>query len=95
MLNIPSKALRHGLAVGGPLAGEVLTTDYPKGIVVVDKVRGHAWIYDYDYSEQKFIARSDTPAALNFDTSETYNIRRAAEENNYEVRSHPRAGEDY
>jgi hypothetical protein len=93
MMRIPTKALRQGAALGGPLAGQVLTTDYPKGIIIVDKPKGMAWVYDWNYNTRNFQARA--MSALVWDETAEVNIRRAAAENNYEVRSHPKAGEDY
>jgi hypothetical protein len=93
MINIPTKSLRSGLAVGGPLAGEVLATDYPKGIIIVDRPKNRAWVYDWNFEDRKFHARPEQD--LKWEQSEKFNIRRAMEQNNYEVRSHPRAGEDY
>lgn len=95
MVNIPSKALRSGVAVGGPLAGEVLTTDYPKGIIIVDRPKSVAWVYDWNFEQRNFTARSEQPQVLQWSQEEQFNVRRAMEENNYEVRSHPKAGEDY
>lgn len=92
-MNIPIKALRQGAALGGPMAGQVLTTDYPKGIIIVDKPKGKAWVYDWNFESRNFQSRAEAP--LIWDQEEQYNIRRAAHENNYEVRSHPLAGEDY
>ena len=95
MTVFPSKSLYTGLAVGGPMAGEVLTTDYPKGIVIIDRPRGQMWIYDWDLEKKNFSVRGSEPQVLQWSQEEQYNIRRAMEENNYEVRSHPKAGEDY
>lgn len=93
MINIPTKSLRQGPALGGPLAGEILTTDYPKGIIVVDKPKNKAWVYDWNFETRNFQARAEQ--SLVWDQAEKFNIRRAMEENHYEVRSHPRAGENY
>jgi hypothetical protein len=95
MINVPSKALRRGEAIGGPLAGEILSTDYPKGIIVVDRIKHAAWVYDFSVDPNRFVCRSDQAEILEWRQELQYNIRRAMEENNYEVRSHPRAGEDY
>ena len=95
MISFPSKPVRRGLAEGGPFNGQALSTDYPKGIIVIDRPRNVAWVYDWSEDSKKFVARSDEPSTLVWDQSQQSNVRRAMEENNYEVRSHPRAGEDY
>jgi hypothetical protein len=95
MISVPSKVLRRGEAIGGPFAGQVLSTDYPKGIIVVDRVKAVAWIYDWSVDPNRFVCRNDKPGTLEWRQEEQFNVRRAMEENNYEVRSHPRAGEDY
>lgn len=95
MTIFPSKAIYSGVAVGGSMAGEVLTTDYPKGAIIVDRPKGTAWIYDWDSQTRTFVARGSEPEALQWSQDTKFNIRRAMEENNYEVRSHPNAGEDY
>lgn len=92
---VPSKTIYKGEAVGGPLAGEILSTDYPKGIIIIDRPKGRAWVYDWTPNANNFVARSNEPDVLQWSQAENFNIRRAMEENNYEVRSHPLAGEDY
>jgi len=93
MSDIPPRSFQRGEAVGGPLAGQILQTSYPKGIILIDRPKNSAWVYDYSYGQ--FVVRSDQPSPLEWRQSEEFNIRRAMEENNYEVRSHPLAGEDY
>lgn len=95
MSDVPSKTIYKGEAVGGPLAGEILSTDYSKGIIIIDRPKGHAWVYDWTPDYAEFVARTEEPEILQWSQAEQFNIRRAMEENNYEVRSHPRAGEDY
>ncbi len=95
MISVPSKTVRRGEAVGGPLAGQVLSTDYPKGIIVVDRIKEFAWVYDWSTDPNRFVCRNSQPEKLEWRQSEQFNVRRAMEENNYEVRSHPRAGEEY
>lgn len=93
MITIPTKALRQGVAVGGPLEGDVLTTDYPKGILLVDRIKNLSWLYDWNSVEEKFYCRGEE--TLTWLQDAQYNVRRAMEENNYEVRSHPLAGDNY
>lgn len=95
MVLFPSKNLYTGQAVGGPMAGETLATEYPKGIIIVDRPKGLVWIYDWNTDTRNFTVRDSDPQQLKWSQEDQFNIRRAMEENNYEVRSHPRAGEDY
>lgn len=94
MVSIPSKAIRRGSAVGGPLAGEDLSTDYSKGIVLVDRPNYRTWIYDWELEKKQFVCRTEEPSVLVWQQAEIFNIRRAMEENNYEVRALPGSGED-
>lgn len=95
MSDIPSRPVYRGVAFGGPLSGQTIQTSYPKGIILVDRPKNYAWIYDWADNPGRFISRSDQPNPLEWRQAEEFNVRRAMEENNYEVRSHPRAGEDY
>jgi hypothetical protein len=93
MTNEPSRTVLTGEAFGGPLSGQTLQTSYPKGIILVDRPKGVAWVYDWN--DGRFTARSDQPSPLEWRQSEKFNVRRAMEENNYEVRAHPLAGGEY
>lgn len=90
-----SDLVHRGAAFGGPLSGQILQTSYPKGIILVDRPKSLAWVYDWSSDSDAFIMRTKGSVLLEWNQDAEFNIRRAMEENNYEVRSHPRAGEDY
>lgn len=41
------RTLFEGLAFGGPLDGQLLTSRFPAGIVAVSKQSNKVWIYDF------------------------------------------------
>lgn len=49
--------LYTGIAIGGPLNGQTLESRYLKGILLVDKPSGKAWLYDYYPEYAQFVQR--------------------------------------
>lgn len=84
---------RTGLCLNGPLAGQELTTRYPKGALVCDRPAGHLWIYDW--CGDGFRSRTgDQAMPLIEDETAERNRYRAAEEGDYDVLAAPWAGGD-
>jgi len=72
-----------GTARGGPWDGRDIESRCPKGVLLIDRPAGLAWIYDYD-DAGVFDCRDDTPAALCDDGE--FSRWRAAEEQHYDLR---------
>jgi hypothetical protein len=74
-----------GPAVGGPppYPGRTLVSRFSRGIVLVDRVRQLAWIYDYDPDGSGYHCRDNAGAPLDHDGR-----WRAAEGPDYEVRAY-------
>lgn len=51
-----------GHAQGGPLDGEFVSSRFPKGFLLVDKLGRRAWVYDWNGSA--FLCRDDDPREL-------------------------------
>lgn len=75
------RSVNVGHAQGGPLDGELVSSRFPKGILVVDKPGNRAWVYDWNGSA--FLCRDDEPRELD-------NAKRweAADGDEYDVRAY-------
>ena|ERR1043165_3641027 len=49
--------LYSGMAVGGPMTGELIEGRFPNGILFVNKPTNQAWLYDYYVGLSKFYVR--------------------------------------
>jgi hypothetical protein len=49
--------LYSGVAVGGPLEGQVIEGRFPDGILFISKPTRRAWLYDYYINLGKFFVR--------------------------------------
>lgn len=69
-----------GVAVAGPLDGQEVTSRFPKGVVVVSKSEGKAWIYDYDNSsgQSRFLVR-DRGQSRDLDNEKRWSAAEGAE----------------
>jgi hypothetical protein len=82
---------RTGTCLDGPLKGQELTTRFPKGALLVDRVAGHVWIYDW--TADGFRSRSGAdPLPLIEDETAENNRWRAADEHDYDVVAAPWIG---
>lgn len=83
---------RTGTCIDGPLAGQELTSRYPKGALICDRPAGKLWIYDW--TDDGFKSRSgDQPMPLEEDETADDNRWRAAEEGDYDVVAAPWVGD--
>jgi len=73
-----------GIARGGPLDGEELISRYPGGLLVVDRLTGRAWLYDW--TGDGFVLRAGYEGGAALD--EEGRIR-AADEPDYDVIAAP------
>lgn len=46
-----------GIAVGGPMEGQVIEGRFPDGILFISKPTNRAWLYDYYGDQRKFFVR--------------------------------------
>lgn len=76
-----------GQCVGGPLHNVTMTSRFPKGILIINRLTGRVWIYDWN--DATFTVRSDEPMKLIYDETADVNYWRAAEESNYDVIAFP------
>ncbi len=84
---------RFGPCLDGPLSGQLLTSRYPKGVLLCDRPAGQAWLYDW--CGDAFRSRSGAdPLPLIEDPDAADNRWRAAEEGDYDVVAAPWAGGD-
>lgn len=51
--------LYSGIAVGGPMDGQVVESRFPGGILFVDKPSNRAWLYDFYTDQGKFYLRPE------------------------------------
>lgn len=82
----------EGVCRGGPLAGEVWQSRFPKGFLLVDKPNNKCWIYEWDDSVREFKIRDSLGEVCH--TEGEKNRYRAAEEPNYDVLAAPWSGSD-
>lgn len=84
---------RTGTCLDGPLAGQELSTRYPKGALLCDRPAGKVWIYEW--TGEAFQSRTgDDALDLIEDESAANNRFRAAAEGDYDVLAAPWAGGD-
>lgn len=77
---------------GGPLHGRLLLRrpeHGSKGVLLVDKQGGKAWLYDWDEESQTFACRQEKAVPLIEDESAPDNRWRAADEGEYDVIAMP------
>lgn len=77
---------------GGPLQGQLLLrreTRGAKGVLLVDRQEGQAWIYEWDEESRTFDCRQEEPMRLVEDPNAPDNSWRAAEEYEYDVIAAP------
>jgi hypothetical protein len=83
---------RTGICLDGPLAGQQLTSRYPKGALLCDRPAGHAWLYDW--TDDGFTSRTGAdPMPLEEDGTADDNRWRAAEQGDYDVIAAPWVGD--
>jgi hypothetical protein len=83
---------RTGTCLDGPLAGQELTSRYPKGVLICDRPAGQLFIYDW--TDGGFRSRSGSdPMTLVDDPDADDNRWRAAEEGDYDVLAAPWVGD--
>lgn len=51
------KTLYSGMAVGGPMTGEIVEGRFPSGILFISKPTNKAWLYDYYAELGKYYVR--------------------------------------
>lgn len=72
--------LREGVCFGGPLHGEIQSSRFPKGFVLIDKPANKCWIYEWSDKSSSFTVRNETP--MEIDKEKRF---KAAEEPHYDV----------
>jgi hypothetical protein len=82
----------EGMCVGGPLHGQPACSRFGKGFLLVDKVAGRCWLYDWREAEGTFVVREQAGAPLHDDGPD--NRFRAAEETDFDVLAAPWIGGD-
>ena len=82
-----TKQIWNAPCVGGPMDGQDGVSRFPKGFLVVDRVAGKCWLYDYDGTS--FVVREADGMDLIEDENAENNRYRAAEESEYDVIAAP------
>lgn len=71
--------MHKGVCVGGPLAGETVTTRSDVGFVAVDRPGFAAWLYLIDDAGRYVVDTSDDPSRIDADGTRVLDVDRALE----------------